>query len=198
MKPYLLIDNMNIDKLLFKFENFGQDHVVSENLHGQLTTRINGMIRIYPDFVPDIDQSEVHMDLEVLNGRLENYQPMLMLSDYTGSKDLTNIRFDTLKNHIDVTNGVLTIPAMTIESTIGHMEISGIQSMDDSLEYFFRIPWKTVSQAARNKLFGEAKNEESENGEIIKVDSNERVRYLNLRLSGTTEDFKIGLKKNKK
>ncbi|MGB1031719.1 MAG: hypothetical protein ACPGWM_03845, partial [Flavobacteriales bacterium] len=91
MKPDLFIENMNIDKLLFKFENFGQDYVVSENLHGQLTTRINGLIRIYPDFVPDLDQSEVHMDLEVLNGRLENYEPMLLLSDYTGSKDLTNI-----------------------------------------------------------------------------------------------------------
>ena len=153
---------------------------------------------MYPDFVPDLDQSEVHMDLEVLNGRLENYEPMLLLSDYTGSKDLTNIRFDTLQNHIDLTNGLLTIPTMTIESTLGHMEISGSQSMNDSLEYFFRIPWKTVSQATKSKLFGQAKGEESEEEEIIEVDANEKVRYLNLRLSGTTEDFKIALKKQKK
>ena len=197
LKPDLILENVNIDRLLFKFENFGQDYVVSENLHGQISTSINGLIRIYPDFVPDLDQSEVHMDLQVLNGRLENYEPMLLLSDYMGSKDLTNIRFDTLQNHIDMTKGILTIPAMTIESTLGHMEISGSQSMTDSIEYYFRIPWKTVSQATRSKLFGKGKEGDSEPDEIIEVDPNEKVRYLNLQLSGTTEDFKIAVKKKR-
>jgi len=32
MQPDLVMNNVDLDKLLFKFENFGQDHLVSENL----------------------------------------------------------------------------------------------------------------------------------------------------------------------
>ncbi|MDN5210777.1 AsmA-like C-terminal region-containing protein [Fulvivirgaceae bacterium BMA12] len=199
MKPDLIIEDVNIDKLMFKFENFGQDHVVSENLHGRLSTRVNGKIRVYPDLVPDLDQSEVHMDVEVLDGRLENYEPMLMLSDYMGDKDLKNIRFDTLKNHVDITNGQLTIPNMTIESTLGHMELSGTQGLDHNIKYFLRIPWKTIKQAARYKLFGDKKNADGQTGDdkIIELDPNEKVRYLNLKIHGNIDDFKIGLGKAK-
>ena len=199
MKPDLIIRNVNIDKLMFKFENFGQDHVVSENLHGWLSARINGKIRVYPDLVPDLDQSEVHMDVEVLDGRLENYEPMLMLSDYMGDKDLKNIRFDTLKNHLDITNGQMTIPNMTIESTLGHMELSGTQDIDQNIEYFLRIPWKTIKQAARYKLFGDKKSADDQAGDdkIIELDPNKKVRYLNLKIHGNMDDFKIGLGKAK-
>ncbi len=144
MKPNLNIKGVNIDKLLFKFENFGQDAVVSENLHGQLSAHIDGNIRVYPDLVPDLDQSEIHMDVEVLKGRLVNYEPMLLLSDYFGDKDLSNLRFDTLINHIDITNGLMTIPAMNLETTLGHFEVSGTQNMNDQMEYFIRIPWKFI------------------------------------------------------
>ena len=199
MKPDLIIKDVNIDKLMFKFENFGQDHVVSENLHGRLSSRINGKIRVYPDLVPDLDQSEVHMDVEVLDGRLEDYAPMLMLSDYMGDKDLKNIRFDTLKNHLDIANGQMTIPNMTIESTLGHMELSGTQGIDHNIEYFLRIPWKTIKQAARYKLFGDKKSTDDQtvDDEIIELDPNKKVRYLNLKIHGNVDDFKIGMGKAK-
>ena len=203
LKPNLQLKNVDLDRLLFKFENFGQDAIVSENLHGQLTASITGNIRVYPDFVPDLDQSKIHMDVIAINGRLENYDYMLMLSDYFGDKNLNNVRFDTLQNHIDVVNGVVTIPNMTIESTLGHMEISGKQDMDDNIEYYVRIPWSIVMKAASNRLFGSKKEEKelAEEDEIIEVDPNDKVRYLNLKITGTLDDFKIlpgRDKKNKK
>ncbi|MEO1213673.1 MAG: AsmA-like C-terminal region-containing protein [Bacteroidota bacterium] len=199
LKPNIEIQGMNLDKLLFKFENFGQDVIVSENLHGQLSADITGNIRVYPDFVPDLDQSEVHMDVVAVNGRLENYDYMLMLSDYFGDKDLSNVRFDTLKNHLDVTNGVLSIPNMTIESTLGHMDISGRQDMNDNIEYYMRIPWKLIKQGARNRIFGTKKNNEDSTTEeeIIEVDPNKKVRYLNVKIKGTIDDYDIKLGKKK-
>ncbi len=200
LRTNLEAENMELDRLLFKFENFGQDYLVSDNLHGTLTTSINGNIRVYPDLVPDLDHSEIHMDVQVLNGRLENYDAMLVLADYMGDKDLTNVRFDTLQNHIDLTHGLMTIPNMSIESTLGHMDISGTQDMNDNIEYYIRIPWKTVKQAARYKLFGDKKNKKGETGddEIIEVDPDRKTRYLNLKIHGTLEDYKIGLSKSKK
>ncbi len=200
MKPNIEATNIDLDKFLFKFENFGQDHLVSDNLKGHVSTTINGKIRVYPDLVPDLDQSEIHMDVKVFNGKLQNYEPMKMLSDYMGDKNLTNIKFDTLKNHLDIINGRINIPNMTIESTLGHMELSGSQDLDNNIEYYLRIPWKTVKQAVKYKLFSSKKDKGNklEEDEIIEVDPNKRVRYLNLKLYGNVDDFKVSMKKAKK
>jgi hypothetical protein len=200
LKPNLSVKNCDIDQLLFKFENFGQDAVVSENLHGKLTAKINGKIRVYPDLVADLDQSEIHMDVGITNGRLVNYEPMRLLSAYFGDKELTNLRFNTLENHIDIANGWMTVPTMTIESTLGHLEFSGTQSMNDQIEYYIRIPWKMIRQGARHRLFGTKKTVKGETGddEIIEVDPNKRTRYLNLKISGTLDNYKIRTGKAKK
>jgi len=199
-KPKLKVTQADLDKLLLKYENFGQDVEVSDFIHGQLTAEINGNIRVYPDMVPDLDQSEIHMDVELLNGRLENYEPVLMLSDYMGDKNLSYVRFDTLQNHMDITNGIINIPNMNIESTLGHYELSGKQSMVGKLDYYIRIPWKIINQGARYKLFGKKKTKEGEvnDDEILEKDLNKKTRYLNLRVKGTLDDYDIEMSKEKK
>jgi len=199
LSPNLTLQNIDIDKLLFKFENFGQDHLVSENLHGKISSQIKGKIRVYPDLVPNLDESEIHMDVEVINGRLVNYGPMMMLSDYMGDKNLRNVRFDTLQNRLDITKGKMSIPDMTIESTLGHMELSGTQDMEHNIEYYLKIPWKTVKRAAVYKLFGNKKDKDSipTDDKIIEVDPNKKIRYLNLKIHGNIDDYKISLGKDK-
>ena len=201
MQPDLVMTNVDLEKLLFKFENFGQDHLVSENLQGKLTSRIRGNIRVYPDLVPDLDQSSMEMDVKVLNGKLKNYDPMLALSDYMGNKNLRNIRFDTLQNSLAIDQGKINIPAMTIESTLGHMELSGTHDSDQNIDYYLRIPWKTVRQATWQKLFGSKKDSavtQEQVDEIVEADPNRKTKFLNLKIRGTIDDYKISLGKKRK
>ena len=200
MQPDLVMTNVDLDKLLFKFENFGQDHLVSENLQGKITSRIKGKIRVYPDMVPDLDQSTLEMDVKVLNGRLKNYDPMLALSDYIKNKNLRNIRFDTLQNNLNIKNGTIHIPSMTIESSLGHMELSGSHDSDHNIDYYLRIPWKIALKSAWHKVFGRKNKTVSEDqeDEIIEVDPKKRIRYLNLKIRGTVDDYKISLGKKKR
>ncbi len=200
MQPDLVMNNVDLDKLLFKFENFGQDHLVSENLQGKLTSRIKGKIRVYPDMIPDLDQSTIEMDVKVLNGRLKNYHPMKALSDYMGDKNLKNIRFDTLQNSLDIKKGKINIPAMRIESTLGHIELSGTHDSNQNIDYYVRVPWKTVRKAAWQKLFGKKKDSissEEKEDEMVEVDPNKKVKYLNLKIKGSIDDYKVSLGKEK-
>ena len=199
MQPNLVMNNVDLDKLLFKFENFGQDHIVSENLEGKLTTKIKGKIRVYPDLVPDLDQSDIEMNVKVLEGRLKNYDPMLALSDYMGDKNLRNIKFDTLQNNLDIKKGKIHIPKMTIESTFGHMELSGTHDSEQNIDYFLSIPWKMVKKAAWQKVFGTKKDSVADNqeDEIIEVDNTKKTKYLNLKIKGDIDDYKITLGKKK-
>ncbi|WP_025742028.1 AsmA family protein [Aquimarina pacifica] len=200
MRPDLVMNNVDLDKLLFKFENFGQDHLVSENLQGKLTSRIKGKIRVYPDMVPDLDQSNIEMEVKVLNGRLKNYDPMLALSEYMGDKNLQNIRFDTLQNNLAIKKGKIHIPAMTIESTLGHIELSGTHDHNQNIDYYLRIPWKTVRKAAWGKLFGNKKEtviSEEQEDQIVEIDTTKKTKYLNLKIKGSIDNYKVSLGKKK-
>lgn len=198
LSPVLRVENVDLDKLLFKFENFGQDHLVSENLHGQLSGAISGKVHMHADLVPILDDSELHLDVKVVNGRLEQYKALHAVSDYFKDKDLDKVRFDTLQNKLDWVNGKLSIPAMTINSTLGFIELSGKQDLDMNMEYYVRIPWKLVTQVASQKLFGSKDQPNVEEDEIQYRDDDKKQRFVNLKISGTPENYKISLAKDKK
>lgn len=196
--PDMYIDKVDLDQVLLKFENFGQDHLVSENLHGEFTGRITGKIHLYPDLVPIIDDSEIHIDAHVENGRLENYKLLESFSDYFKDKNLSKVIFDTLENHLDITNGVMYIPKMTVNTSLGFLEISGKQDMDFNYEYDMYIPWKLVTQAASSKLFKKKKEEvDPEQVDEIQYGS-ENIKYVYIMVRGNAEDYSIKLGKKKK
>jgi AsmA-like C-terminal region len=197
--PNLKLKGVDLDKLLFKFENFGQDHLVSENLHGKITTTITGKMHMHADMVPILDDSEIHMDVLILNGRLVNYAPIVDMKDYFVDKNVYNVKFDTLQNHIDFNNGTISIPNMTINSTLGFMMISGTQDMDYNMEYYMRVPLSLVSGTGFKMLFKKNKEETSpdQEDEIEYVDPEKRRAYVNIKIVGDADDFKVSLGKDK-
>jgi len=198
--PDLRLKHVDLDKLLFKFENFGQDHLVSEKVHGKLTGRITGNVHMHRDMVPIIDDSELHIDLEITDGKLEKYAPLIAMSDFFKDKNLAKVIFDTLKNHIDINKGLMVLPAMTINSSLGFIEVSGKQDMNFNMEYYIKVPMKLVTGVAKQKLFGTTKDEEIDEtqvDEIIYKDKSKKTRYVNIKVSGNAENYKITLAKDK-
>lgn len=196
--PEIKMTNIDIEKVMVKFDNFGQDAVVSDNLKGKISGEITGLVRMHTDMIPIINESELHIDLNVIDGALENYGPMDLMADYFKDKNLKKIRFDTLANHIDVVDGVMRIPSMTINSTLGYVEMSGSQELDGEMEYFVRVPLKLIKQAGVNRLFKRSKDIDPEQeDEIVMRDENKRTSFINLKISGTPEDFKISTGKDK-
>lgn len=196
--PVIKIDHLDLDKFMVKFDNFGQDHLVSENLNGTFNGKITGKIHLHADLVPKIDDSELSIDMSVLNGKLENYGPLLALGDYFEDKKLKQVLFDTLTNVFTLKKSVLTIPAMTINTNLGFMEISGNQKIDGNMDmnYLVGVSWKMVTQAAGNKLFGRlSKDKESEN-EIQYRQENAKLLYV--RMKGDLNNYSISVGKKSK
>jgi hypothetical protein len=78
---------------------------------------------------------------------------MQAMSAYFGDKNLNRIKFDKLENRFMLKNGQLSFPNMTINSTLGYIEIAGSQTVDLNMDYYVRVPLKIVGKAAFNKLF---------------------------------------------
>ncbi len=193
--PTIKVRNLDLDKFMVKFDNFGQDQLVSENLHGTFSGTITGKIHLHADLVPKIDDSELKIDMTVLNGKLENYGPILALSSYFEDENLKSVRFDTLTNVFTLKKSVLTIPAMTINSSIGFMEISGNQKIDGAMDmdYVVGIPWKMVSQIAGRKLFGRFSKEKPSDNEIKYRKENDKLLYV--RMKGDVDKYSVSLGK---
>lgn len=199
-KPDMTVEQIDLDQLLFKFENFGQDHLVSENLHGKLSGSLTGNIRMHTDLTPIIDQSQLHMNIQVIQGRLENYAPLQALSSYFKNRNLNKVQFDTLTNALDIKNGVLDIPWMSVNSSLGFIELSGQQDLDMNMQYYFKVPLKLVSQAVFQKLF-KRKQEEvdlDQEDEIQTPDPDKKIRYVHVKVEGNADDYSVSLGKKSK
>jgi hypothetical protein len=192
--------NLDIDKLMFKFDNFGQDALINENIHGRITGNIRSTFRMHPDLTPILEKSEAHMELVVTDGSLVNFSPVMAMSDFFKDKNLSLLRFDTLQNVLDLKDGAISIPSMIVNSSIGFLELSGRQHLDMSMSYFVRVPLQMVTQIAWRKLFGGRGKEEVDPDLVDEIDTVgdiDKMRFLNIRISGTPDDFKIELGKEK-
>jgi hypothetical protein len=89
---------------------------------------------------------------------------------------------------------------MNINSSLGFMEISGKQAMNLQMEYYMRIPLKMVTSVGFRMLFGK-KQEEVDPDQVDAIeyrDANKKVRFMNIKITGTPDDYKVGLGKAKK
>jgi uncharacterized protein involved in outer membrane biogenesis len=194
------VEDMDIGKLMLKFDNFGQDMMINKNLKGVVSGQVKSLVLIHPDFTPQIDQSQAQMDMEILNGALMNFAPMKAMSAFFTDKNLMMVRFDTLRNTLTLRNGAIFIPDMNINSSLGFMEIAGKQSLNMQMEYYIRVPLKMVTSIGFKKLFGK-KQEEVDPNQVDAIeyrDKDKRVHFINLKISGTPDDYKVGLGKAKK
>lgn len=198
--PSIKANNINLEDVLYRFDNFGQQYIVSQNLSGLFSGNIHGNIHMHADMMPQVEGSEIFLDFQIINGSLKNYKPMESLSDYFRNKNLAHIRFDTLSNYLEIRNGAIHIPNMTINSSLGYIDISGTQSLDSHMEYYFKVPMKLVTNAAWQKLFGNKKNvADSTHIDAIQYKNQDRKYwYVNIKMEGTPDNYNITLGKKQK
>ncbi|RAJ80185.1 AsmA-like protein [Chitinophaga dinghuensis] len=194
------LDTVDLSKMLLKFDNFGQDMVLNKNLKGTLSGRIKSNIKLHPDLTPLLDSTKAKMDIEIRNGSLIDFGPMQAMSSYFKDKNLRMIRFDTLRNKLSFEGSTLDIPNMSINSSIGYIEVSGKQSLDLQMSYQLRVPMKMVTQVGFQALFGR-KQEEVDADQVDAIetaDKGKKGRFMHLNISGTPEKYHISLGKKKK
>ena len=196
----IAMDTVDLSKMLLKFDNFGQDMILNKNLNGRLTGRIRSFIKLHPDLTPMLDSTRASMDIEIHNGALIDFGPMQAMATYFKDKNLRMIRFDTLRNKLSFAAATLDIPNMSINSSIGYIEVSGKQSLDTKMAYQIRVPMKMVTQVGWQALFGR-KQEEVDPDQVDAIESadkSKKGRFMHLTISGTPEKYNISLGKKKK
>ena len=197
-EPNLTIHHLNLDKFMVKFDNFGQDYLVSQNVHGYFQGKVTGKIHLHADLVPKLDDSNLKVNMTITNGKLENYAPLIDLGTYFEDKNVAMVKFDTLTNELLLSNGKLSIPQMIICSSLGFLKIEGSQGIlgKMDMDYTIGVPWAMIKDVARNKIFKKNSEQNQEPDEIVK--EKDGAKYVYFRVSGDLENYSVNLVKGKR
>jgi len=193
------ITNIIIQKMLFGFHFKNDSLDAAKHFNGVLSANIRSKVIIDHKFNVDLETAIGTLDLILDEGQILNYPPMQELKKYFGDKDLNNIRLGEITNTIKLNNGVVSIPRMEVNSTLGYLFFSGTHNFDSNLEYNFEVPFKLITRAAWSMLIKRHRKEGAPEDEIQRPTDKETL--VSLRLVGNKDDgydVKLGKGKGKR
>jgi hypothetical protein len=175
---------INIQELFTAFNNFAQNFIVDKNIKGKL----NGTIGFYAQwdstlrFLPKT--LEANGKLEITDGELVQFEPMMKLSKYINVDELRLIQFKTLRNDIHIQDRMVTIPEMDIHSSAFNISAAGQQTFDNLFEYRINVLLSEV-------LFNKARKKKKEIDEFLIEDDPKSQTTIPLIIAGTPNDFYV-------
>ncbi len=147
------VENMDIYKLLFAFDNFGYDSLISyKNINGIFSADLNGKFVFEADTLVSNDM-RVLGNFKLKNGKLINYEPAMEVSKFTGIKELDNIDMKTLECNIFMFKNKIYVPITNIISSSMDLSTFGMQSMADDYEYHIQMKLSEILKGKSQKLF---------------------------------------------
>lgn len=141
--------HIDMTQLLKSFNNFGQNEITDKHLKGFLTARTDMIIPFDKQLKVQEENLLLVTDMEIKQGELNNYEPLLGLSKFADVNDLKNLRFSELKNTLSIKNRIITIPEMAIKNNALNLAFSGKHSFDNIVNYKVKLALSELLQKKR-------------------------------------------------
>ncbi len=159
------LKQVDIKKLFYECENFGQLVLQDKNLRGQLDANVQ--LTALADEGLNIDSKRVvsQADLIISRGELIDFEPLQSLSKYIAVEELRHVKFSQLKNTVEIRNENIYIPTMDIQSSALSLSASGVHSFDNEIEYHIKLLLSDIlsrkAKRARKEVeeFGEVEDD---------------------------------------
>ena len=178
-----LLDNINVRQLFYEFHNFGQSTMRHKHLKGKIDSEIYLRNEWDKYFTPIDDHLYSFIDVNINNGELLEFEPLMEMSDYISVNELKRIKFSNLENQIEIKNNKIEIPFMEIYSSALDMAGSGSHTFDNEMDYEFKI---LLNEILGNKFKRKHKKKVSEFGVI--EDDGIKGMTLFLKMKGSVDN----------
>ncbi|MGI8952197.1 MAG: AsmA-like C-terminal region-containing protein [Chitinophagaceae bacterium] len=145
------VQNVDIRKLFYAFNNFGQNGIEYQNLKGIVNSNsnINFNIDSKGKVVSKTLQGTVNFSIK--NGALLNYEPLQKIKDFVfQDRDLKNIQFAELKDKLDIDKTEIYIHRMEIESTVFTAFVEGTYSLQNNTDISIQVPLSNLKTRDEN------------------------------------------------
>ncbi|MCB2197419.1 MAG: AsmA-like C-terminal region-containing protein [Bacteroidetes bacterium] len=153
------LDNININKLFYSFNNFGQTFISNQNLEGNLTGDVFFSSEWSNEIKVKKESVVADCDIKISNGELNNFEPMKGLSKFIDMDELEQIQFSTLENKITIKDEQISIPQMDINSSALNLTASGVHQFSSEYEYHVQV---LLSDLLSSKMRNSKRRNQSE------------------------------------
>ena len=157
-----IISYVDIEKLFYQFENFGQSDLTHANLSGRLDADVQFAGIWSSSLIADLNSIYSSANITVKNGELKDYKTLDGLSKFIKVEDLSHIKFAILKNQIEIKNQIIKIPMMEINSSAINIVASGSHSFNNDIDYHLQLLLSdllTKKAKKHNSDFGEIEDD---------------------------------------
>ncbi|GEO11462.1 AsmA-like C-terminal region-containing protein [Segetibacter aerophilus] len=122
--------NVDVNKVMYAFNDFGQDGISHENLRGKLTSTVDVTMNLDRDLKGTPQDIVGYVDFSLKQGALLNYAPMEKIQQVAFKKrNFSEIYFAELKDRLDIKNKEIFLHRMEIQSTVLTLYVEGIYSI---------------------------------------------------------------------
>ncbi len=179
------LSSINIRKLFFVFDNFGQEYLKYSNIKGMCNANVNLLSEWKNNFEFVPKTLYVTSSIKIKNGELINFKPAQELSSFAKINELKHINFSTLTNDIMIKDEKVFIPEMNVNSSAFNISFSGSQSFKGDISYKVKLLLSDV-------LAKKARMSKKENNEFGVIEDNGLGKTsLYFKIVGTTDDYHI-------
>ena len=126
----LAMQNMDIKKVMYSFNNFGLKGITADNLTGKFYCNINTVATLNNELQPYKKSIDGKVNFSLKQGSLINFEPMKSLQKFIFKKrDFDNIAFAELKDTITIKDEKVTVNRMEIQSNVLSMFVDGLYDL---------------------------------------------------------------------
>ncbi|MGZ4036364.1 MAG: hypothetical protein ACXVPQ_00960, partial [Bacteroidia bacterium] len=133
------LKNINISKLFYQCNNFGQNTLNDKHLKGFATADIEFSGNWSKELKADLKSIAATSNVLIERGELMNFKPLESLSKYVEVQELRDIKFSSLQSVIDIKDQVITIPKTSIKNSALNIELWGRHTFSNEIEYHFQL-----------------------------------------------------------
>lgn len=139
VKTAIDAQNLDMQQLLYDFEDFGQETLTHDNINGRLNAKV--YLKTYFNRYLQLDAPKTRMVANIVleDGELINFEPMLALSKFAKLSELKRVRFARIENQLEIAYQKLRIPTMYINSNVLRMTFSGMHTFENRILYHVRL-----------------------------------------------------------
>ncbi|MDB5247719.1 MAG: AsmA family protein [Segetibacter sp.] len=139
------MQNVDVNKVFYAFDNFGQKGITAENLRGKLTSQVDVKMDIDRELEGTPSNMEGFVDFSLKNGALLHYEPLQKVQTIVFKKrNFDEIYFAELKNRFDIKDREIKINRMEIQSTVLTLFVEGVYSLRGNTDIVIQVPLSNI------------------------------------------------------
>lgn len=121
---------LDVDKFLYSFDNFGSKTITDHSIRGKLSLETHLTGKAYNGVLKSKSLKGT-LRFQLINGAFVNFKPIENVGKYVFPKrDFKNITVDNLNGDIKISNGIVTVAPMEINTSVIKMDLAGDYGLD--------------------------------------------------------------------